>query len=90
WRALDLEALVARMRGPDGVAIADRRHLLTNYTRCFVGADAVEWLMRAQDLSRAEAVRLGQTLIERGILHHVLDEHPFRDGAFFYRFYADE
>ncbi len=90
WRALDLDALVARMRGPDGVAIADRRHLLTQYTRCFVGSDAVEWLMRAQDLSRAEAVRLGQTLIERGILHHVLDEHPFRDGAFFYRFYADE
>ena len=25
-----------------------------------------------------------------GVFHHVLDEHPFRDGTFFYRFYADE
>ena len=42
------------------------------------------------DVSRDEAVHLGQSLVERGIFHHVLDEHPFRDGNFFYRFYADE
>jgi len=86
----DLGALIAQMRGPDGLAIADRRHLLSVYPRCFVGAHAVEWLMRARDLTRDEAVRLGQTLVERGVIHHVLDEHPFRDGNFFYRFYTDE
>ena len=60
WRALDIEALVARMRGADGVAIADRRHRLSVYRHCFVGAEAVDWLTRAEDLSRADAVRLGQ------------------------------
>jgi small-conductance mechanosensitive channel len=90
WRALDLEQLAARMRGADGVAIADRRHLLSLYPRCFVGADAVDWLMRTEDLARDEAIRLGQRLVDRGLLHHVLDEHPFRDGPLFYRFYADE
>jgi potassium efflux system protein len=90
WRALDLDALAARMRAPDGVAIADRRHRFSTYRRCFIGANAVDWLMRREDLSRAEAVQLGQRLVERGIIHHVLDEHPFRDGAYFYRFYADE
>ena len=89
-RTLDIDGLIARMRGPDGLAIEDRRHLLAVYEKCFVGTEAVEWLMRVQDLTRDEAVRLGQSLVERGIFHHVLDEHPFRDGNFFYRFYADE
>jgi len=86
----DVETLVARMRGPGGVAIEDRRHLLSHYRKCFVGSEAVEWLMRANGLSRDEAIHLGQSLVERRIFHHVLDEHPFRDGYFFYRFYADE
>ncbi len=90
WRALDIDPLVARMRGADGLAIADRHHLFRTYPRCFIGAEAVEWLMRRADLSRAEAIQLGQRLVESRIIHHVLDEHPFRDGAFFYRFYADE
>jgi small-conductance mechanosensitive channel len=89
-RALDIESLVAEMRGPAGLAIEDRRHLLSVYPRCFVGSEAVVWLMRAHDLTREEAIRLGQSLIQRGIFHHVLDEHPFRDGNFYYRFYADE
>lgn len=90
WQTLDLDTLAARMRGAEGVAVADRRHLLQTYPRCFVGSEAVAWLMRTQDLSRVEAVALGQRLVERGLVHHVLDEHPFRDGAFFYRFTADD
>ena len=87
---LDLEALARRMRGDAGVAISDRRHRLSTYPRCFVGAEAVAWLMRVEDISRDEAVHLGQLMLERGLMHHVLDEHPFQDGEFFYRFYADE
>jgi potassium-dependent mechanosensitive channel len=89
-RALDVDTLIARMRGPGGLVIQDRRHLLSVYAKCFVGSEAVEWLMRANSVSRDEAIHLGQSLVERGVFHHVLDEHPFRDGNFFYRFYADE
>ena len=89
-RAFDIESLIAQMRGPDGLAIEDRRHLLAVYPKCFVGSEAVAWLMRAYDLSRQGAIRLGQSLVQRGVFHHVLDEHPFRDGNFYYRFYADE
>jgi hypothetical protein len=85
-----VDGLIAEMRGANGLAIQDRRHLLSTYPKCFVGTEAVEWLMRARDLTRDEAVHLGQTLVDRGIIHHVLDEHPFRDGHYFYRFYADE
>jgi small-conductance mechanosensitive channel len=89
-RTVDIDALIAHMRGPDGLAIEDRRHLLAVYPKCFVGSDAVEWLMRTREVTRDAAIRLGQSLVEHGIIHHVLDEHPFRDGNFYYRFYADE
>ena len=76
WQALDLDALVERMRGPGGLAIADRRHLFSNYPRCFVGAEAVDWLMRREDLSRTEAIQLGQRLVESRVIHHVPRRTP--------------
>jgi potassium-dependent mechanosensitive channel len=87
---LDIDALVERMRAPGGLDVQDRRHRLSVYPKCFVGVEAVGWLMQSLDLTRDDAIRLGQTLVERRIVHHVLDEHPFRDGNYFYRFYADE
>jgi hypothetical protein len=87
---VDRDALLARMRGEGGVAIADRRHLLTVYPRCFVGSEAVDWLVEQLDLTRAEAVALGERLVECGDVRHVLDEHGFRDGRFFYRFVGED
>jgi hypothetical protein len=86
WSEAELARLAGRMREPDGVPVGDRRHLLTVYPRCFVGSEAVDWLLREVELTRAEAVGLGQRLVERGLVRHVLDEHDFRDGNFFYRF----
>jgi hypothetical protein len=90
WSEAELDAVALRMRGAEGVPIADRRHLLAVHPRCFVGREAVDWLVRREALTRGEAVVLGQRLVDRGVLHHVLDEHGFRDGYFFYRFRADE
>ena len=85
-----LKALVEQLRGPDGVEVADRRHLLTTYPRCFVGREAVDWMLRHANVNRDQAVRLGETLVERGIVRHVLDEHGFVDGPYFYRFAMDD
>jgi small-conductance mechanosensitive channel len=90
WSDAELAALVERMRGPQGVAIQDRRHLLKTYPRTFIGSEAVAWLRRHANLTRCEALAVGRLLVERRVLHHVLDEHDFEDAAFFYRFYADE
>lgn len=87
---LDFPALIARMRGENGVAIRDRRHRLNLYPQCFVGSEAVEWLMNDQQIARESAVNLGQALVERGLMHHVLDEHSFKDALLFYRFFEDE
>jgi potassium efflux system protein len=90
WTDAEIDALVARMRAAEGPSIVDRRHLLTVYPQCFVGREAVDWMTRAEGLTRAEALAVGQLLVDRGIVHHVLDEHGFKDGSFFYRFRVDE
>jgi hypothetical protein len=78
------------MRRPGGVAILDRRHLLRLYPKCFVGSEVVDWLVRSEGLTRDEAAQVGKLLMDRGDVHHVLDEHPFLDGRLFYRFRVDE
>ncbi|NET37141.1 MAG: mechanosensitive ion channel [Cyanothece sp. SIO1E1] len=86
----EMQALIAQMRGENGLDIRDRRFGLQVYAKCFIGSDAVKWFMQHQIASREEAVRLGQILLERGIIHHVIDEHAFKDDYLFYRFYVDE
>lgn len=90
WSDAEIAALVDGMRGPAGVSIIDRRHLLTTYRKCFVGRDAVDWMTRTTGLTRKEAVVLGQVLVDRGIVRHVLDEHGFKDDKLFYRFRSDD
>lgn len=87
---VDLEEIVAGMRGPEGITICNRRYRLQLYPACFVGLDAVDWLVKTYNLSRPEAVAIGQIMLDRGIIHHVLDNHPFTDSYLFYRFYSDE
>ncbi len=86
----EIERLVTQMRGAQGLAISDRRFRLTVYPKCFVGSEAVTWMVKTQKATREAAVRLGQQLVEQGIIHHVIDEHSFKDENFFYRFYEDE
>lgn len=87
---IDLDKLVKEMRGDHGLEIADRRYHLGFYPDCFVGSEALDWIEDTQGFQREEAIELGQILVERGIIHHVTDEHPFQDSYLFYRFYADE
>lgn len=90
WSAEALRTLAERMRGPDGLDIVDRRHHLRVYPRCFLGREAVDWLVRNEGISRERAVALGRMLVDHDILHHVLDEHGFHDDDFFYRFRSDD
>jgi len=90
WSENELAELVERMRGPGGLAIQDRRHLFATYARTFVGSEAAAWLREQAGLTREEALLVGGLLVERRIVHHVLDEHAFEDATLYYRFYADE
>ncbi|NES77626.1 MULTISPECIES: mechanosensitive ion channel domain-containing protein [unclassified Okeania] len=87
---IDIDTLIQEMRGSHGVAIKDRRHRWGIYPKCFVGSEAVKWLMRTQNLNLQEAISIGQLLINRGLIHHVLDRHDFKNEYLFYSFYEEE
>ncbi|NEO85729.1 MAG: hypothetical protein F6J87_15975 [Spirulina sp. SIO3F2] len=86
---LDLEELLAVMRSPEGVEVRDRRYRLTTYPQCFVGSEAVDWFVAHLNVSREEAIDIGQRLLERQWLCHVLNEHSFKDEYLFYRFCSE-
>jgi hypothetical protein len=67
---------------------ADRRYRLKKYPECVVGREAVGWIAGRYGVSRAEAVQLGDALLQSGYLHHVVKEQPFADEEFFYRIAA--
>lgn len=78
------------MRSPQGVEIATRRFRLRTFENCFLGSDAVNWLMTYERATRDEAVLMGKLMVQLGLIHHVLDEHDFEDEPLFYRFRADD
>lgn len=83
WRAL-----IAHFKEPVlGVPVRDRTWRLTNYPCCFVGSQAVDWLIvHKYAKSREDAVAIGARLLSAGEFSHVLNEHPFKDAKLFYRF----
>ena len=87
---INLRQLAAQMRSANGVEIKTRRNKLKLYHRCFLGNEAVTWLSGKTKLSRQDAIRIGQKMIEKGFFHHVMDEHQFKDEELFYRFNEDE
>jgi hypothetical protein len=89
-KADEVQSIVAKMRAKGGLDIKARPYKLKLYHRCFVGSEAVSWMVGNLKISREEAVAFGQKLIDKKILHHVCDEHPFKDEQIFYRFYEDE
>ncbi len=86
----EIRALTNQMRGDRGVEIKNRWYSLKLYPQCFVGSDAVDWFVNTQKVGREEAIQLGQMLVARKIIHHVHDDHNFKDEYLFYRFYQDE
>ena len=87
---IDLEKLVADMRNIGGISIKNRRYNFRIYNQCFIGYEVVDWLVKHFEISREEAVTIGQKLLLAKWIHHVVDDHPFLDDKLFYRFYWDE
>ncbi len=88
--SLNIDTLAQEMRSVYGIEIKDRRYLLKIYPNCFVGSEAVAWLMRTQGINKSDAICIGQIMMKRGLIHHVVDEHDFKDEYLFYCFSQDE
>lgn len=83
---LDMAKIYAELSGEKGVPVADRSYLGKIYPRCWIGAESVDWLSARYKLSRHEAWIVLQRLAQLGLLEHVLKEHDFQDGEYYYRF----
>ncbi|XP_032232127.2 DEP domain-containing mTOR-interacting protein [Nematostella vectensis] len=74
-----------------GDIIKDRRYHLRLYPCCFVGRDVVDWLVHhGEAVNRTAAVQCMCILQENNIIHHVCDDHMFKDEMLFYRFRRDD
>ena len=83
---ISLKQLALDMRSSSGVEIKTRRHKIKLYQRCFLGNEAVDWIAKKVKVSRLDAMKLGQKMLDKGIFKHVSDEHQFKDEGLFYRF----
>ena len=86
----DREIIVNQIRGENGIEIKDRRYLLKQYPKCFVGSELVYWMIANLSISVEQAINIGQQLVDNKIIHHVHDQHEFENEYLFYRFYLDE
>ena len=87
---ISVRQLAIEMHSEQGVEIKTRRCKLKLYQRCFLGNEAVDWIVKKVKVSREDAVALGQKMIDKGIFQHVSNEHQFKDEQLFYRFNEDK
>lgn len=79
-----LTALVQDFRA--NVIVKDTRHHLIKYRNCFIGKEAVNWLVTTEYAkTRQEAVKVGNTLFKLGVFSHVRNDRKFEDSNLFYR-----
>ena len=73
-----------------GVEVKDRKYRFKKYRQCFVGSEAVDFLVdNGYVASRFEAVELGEKMRAAGLFSHVVDDHGFKDDKLFYAFDPD-
>lgn len=71
------------------INVGPHRWRLRVYDQSFVGTEAVTWLAEHFQISRENAVVLGQKCLEQGLLTHGLGEQAFADAGYYYRFVQD-
>ena len=86
---LKLARVSAAMRA--GIEIKNRYYLLKQHENCFLGREAIDWMLsNGQARNREEGVFLGQLMMDYGFFRHPVDAHRFKDDKIFYRFKEDE
>ena len=81
--------LARELEASDELETKDRQYKLSKYERCFIGSELVDWLLKHREVVEAEAIAIGQSLLEQGLINHVLNQHDFKNEFLFYRFTED-
>ncbi|XP_064605370.1 DEP domain-containing mTOR-interacting protein-like [Liolophura sinensis] len=85
------EQLRIRMHTENLNLIKDRRYRFRTYQNCFKATETIDWLLETQQCpTREAAVFVLNILHQYGVLHHVCDDHNFKDEMLFYRFRKDD
>ncbi len=88
---IDLNQLVFKMRGKEGVPRKHRRRGFRTFRQCFSGREAVNWLQQHFQISREDAIRLGERLLQNNFLSPLtINVKSFQDGEALYRLSADD
>ncbi|XP_033645441.1 DEP domain-containing mTOR-interacting protein-like [Asterias rubens] len=75
----------------DPAMVKDRRHHLRMYPKSFIGNEAVDWLIKNIGVKdRPTATLMLNILQSHNVVHHVCDDHTFKDAYLFYRFRVDD
>ena len=80
-----------RLRWHDEGIIKDRRYHMRAYSKCFPANLAVDCLLDRKDAdTRQQAVCIMKNLQRFDLVHHVVDDHDFKDEFLFFRFREDD
>ena len=61
------------------------------FSQCAVGKDFVSFLVKKNFVPSVDAaVEFGKLLLRLGLIHHVVNEHDFKNDELFYRFRSDD
>ncbi len=81
-----LKEIAQKMGGETGVNIKTRWQNFQPHDESFLGSEAVSWLANELNLSREEAIQLGQQMLEEKIIQGITDGKRFTDRKLLYRF----
>lgn len=85
----EVASIIQKMR--QSKLIKDRTYHLKKYPKCFIGSEAVTFFLTTDFCNNIEdAISLGERLMKEDHIHHVLDEHTFKNENLYYRFRVDD
>lgn len=70
----------------NSITICDRWYYFKVYSSCFIGSEAVTWLEKELNCPQSEAIQVGNKMLNLNFFYHVVREHFFCNGYYFYRF----
>jgi hypothetical protein len=85
--SIDLKQLVTQMRSSSNLVTKTKRRGFRTFRDCFSARDAINWLEYNLQISRADAIRLGQRLLqENWIVPLTNNSLSFQEGDALYNF----
>lgn len=84
--SIDLKQLVKKMRSPIGLPMKTKRRGFRTFRDCFSARDAINWLENNLQISRADAIRLGDRLRQENWIIPLNNQSlPFQESDALYR-----